>query len=63
MGHGQHAFNFIAGMPSWAHADATEHLRAKAVDLRLDALGGIAAGLHSAMRSSGVIEEGAEIGQ
>ena len=63
MRHGEDPLCLVTGHAELAIADAPQHLAAEPVDVGLDALGGIAAGLHSAMGRSGVIEERPEIGK
>ena len=63
MRHGKDSLCLIAGHAELAIADAPEHLAAEPVDVGLDALGGIAAGVDAVVRGSGVIEERPEIGK
>ena len=63
MRHGEDPLCLVTGHAELAIADAPQHLAAEPVDVGLDALGGIAAGFNTTVRSSGVIEEGAEIGE
>ena len=63
MTHVQDALTLIAGVAERRGLNAAEHLRAEAVDMRLDAVGCVLAGLCAVVRRDWVRKKRTQIGE